>query len=138
MSPFFGEKGVLSKVFERLVGWQMSEFANSDSLLHDSISSFRKGHSTTTTLLGIRDKIKRARKRKEITLMVFINFSKAFDTVCFKMTLKKLYKLGFSKNYLKWLHSYLSGRTQFVQIDDTKSQLKLSQFGIPQGSILGR
>ena len=119
---------VLSKVFERLVGWQMSEFANSASLLHDNISSFRKVHSTTN--------IKRAMKSKEVTLMVLADFSKAFDTVYFKTTLKKFYKLGFSKNYLKWLLSYLSGRTQFVQIDDTKSHLKLSQFGIPQGSIL--
>ena len=84
---------VLSKVFERLVGWQMSEFANSASLLHDNISSFRKGHSTTN--------IKRAMKRKEVTLMVLADFSKAFDTVYFKTTLKKFYKLGFSKNYLK-------------------------------------
>ena len=114
----------------------MSEFANSDSLLHDNISSFREGHSTTTTLLGIRDDIKCAMKRKEVTLMVL--FSKAFDTVCFKTTLKKFYKLGLSKNYLKWLLSYLSGRTQFVQIDDTKSHLKFSQLGIPQGSISGR
>ena len=120
---------VLSKVFERLVGWQMSEFANSASLLHDNISSFRKGYSATN--------IKRAMKRKEVTLMVLANFSKTFDTVCFKTMLKKFYKLGFSKNYLKWLLSYLFGRTQFVQIDDTKSHLKLSQFGIPQGSILG-
>ena len=88
---------VLSKVFERLVGWQMSEFANSASLLHDNISSFRKGHSTTTALLGIRDDIKRAMKRKEVTLMVLADFSRAFDTVCFKTTLKKFYKLVFSK-----------------------------------------
>ena len=112
---------VLSKVFERLVGWQMSEFANSASLLHDNISSFRKGHSTTTALLGIRDDIKRAMKRKEVTLMVLADFSKAFDTVCFKTTLKKFYKLVFSKKYLKWLLSYSSDWTQFVQIDDTKS-----------------
>ena len=105
----------------------MSEFANSASLLHDNISSFRKGDSTTN--------IKRAIKRKEVTLMVLANFSKAFDTVCFKTTLKKFYKLGFSKNYSKWLLYYF-GRTQFVQIDDTKSHLKLSQFGIPRGSIL--
>ena len=98
---------VLSKLFERLVGWQMSEFANSDSLLHDNISSFREGHSTTTALLGIRDDIKRAMKRKEVTLMVLADFSKAFDTVCFKTTLKKFYKVGFSKNYLKWLLSYI-------------------------------
>ena len=83
------------------------------------------------------DDIKLAMKRKEVTLMVLTDFSKVFDTVCFKTTLKKLYKLGFFKNYLKWLLSYLSGGTQFVQIDDTKSHHKLSQFGIPQGSILG-
>ena len=81
----------------------MSEFANSASLLHDNISSFRKGHSTTIK------NIKRAMKRKEVTLMVLADFSKALDTVCFKTTLKKFYKLGFSKNYLKWLLSYLSG-----------------------------
>ena len=92
---------VLSKVFERLVGWQMSEFANSASLLRDNISSFREGNSTTTALLGIRDDIKLAMKRKEVTLMVLTDFSKVFDTVCVKTTLKKFYKLVFSKNYLK-------------------------------------
>ena len=93
--------------------------------------------SKSPQFLGIRDDIKLAMKRKEVTLMVLTDFSKVFDTVCFKTTLKKFYKLGFSKNYLKWLLSYLSGGTQFVQIDDTKSHHKLSQFGIPQGSILG-
>ena len=90
---------VLSKVFERLVGWQMSKFTNSASLLYDNISSFRKGQSTTTALLGIIDDIKRAMKRKENTLMVLAVFSKAFDTVRFKTTLKKFPKLGFTKNY---------------------------------------
>ena len=80
---------MLSKVFERLVGCQVSEFANIASLLHDNISSFRKGHFTTTALLGIRDDIKRAMKRKEVTLVVLADFSKAFDTVCFKTTLKR-------------------------------------------------
>ena len=74
----------------------MSEFANSASLLHDNIFSFRKWHSATTALLGIRDYIKRAKKRKEVVLMVLSHSSKAFNTVCFKTTLKKFYKLGFS------------------------------------------
>ena len=92
---------VLSKVFERLISWQMSEFTNSASLLYGNISSFRKGHSTITALLGIRDDIKRAMNRKEVTFMVLADFSKAFDTVCFKTTLKKFPKLGFTKNFLK-------------------------------------
>ena len=76
-------------------------------------------------------------KRKEVTLMVLADFSKAFDTISFSTTIVRLYKLGFSKPFLKWLLSYLSGRSQFVQIDDRKSSYQSSQYGVPQGSILG-
>ena len=128
---------VLSKVFEKLVAGQMSEFAEMAALLPDRISGFRKGHSTTSVLLGIRDDIRHAMKKGEITLIVLADFSKAFDTICFKNTIVKFYKLGFSKTFLKWLLSYLSGRSQFVQIDDKSSSRKPIHFGIPQGSILG-
>ena len=128
---------VLSKVFEKLVAGQMSDYAEEASLLHNRISSFRKGHSTTSVLFGIRDDIRYAMKKGEVTLMVLADFSKAFDTICFKTTINKFYKLGFSKTFLKWLLSYLSDRSQFVQIDDKPSSHKSAQFGIPQGSILG-
>ena len=61
------------------------------SLLAPSISGFRKGHSTTTTLLGIRDDLLRAMKRGEVSLMVLADYSKAFDTVRFKTVLTKLH-----------------------------------------------
>ena len=115
----------------------MSNYADHAHLLHDRISAFRKGHSTITALLRVRDDIRYAMKRKEVTLMVLADFSKAFDTICFSTTIVKLYKLGFSKPFLKWLLSYLSGRSQFVQIDDRKSSYQSSQYGVPQGSILG-
>ena len=121
---------VLSKVFEKLVAIQMTNHADHAHLLHDCISAFRKGHSTTTALMGIRDDIRYAMKRKA-------DFSKAFDTISFSATIVKFYKLGFSKPFLKWLLSYLSGRSQFVQIDDRKSSYQSSQYGVPQGSILG-
>ena len=69
--------------------------------------------------------------------MVLADFSKAFDTLCFHTTIHKLSKLGFSKPFLRWLVSYLSGRSELVQIDDKSSSYKFTQFGIPQGSILG-
>ena len=122
---------VLSKVFEKLVATQMSEFAEEMSLLHDRVSSFRKGHSTTTALLGIRDDIRRAMKKGEISLMVLADFSMAFDTMCFETTIQKFYKLGFSKTFLKWLLSYLSDRSQFIQIDDKSSRCLSIKFGIP-------
>ena len=117
---------VLSKVFEKLVAIQMTNYADHAHLLHDRTSAFRKGHSTTTALLRVRDEI-----------MVLTDFAKAFDAISFSATIVRLYKLGFSKPFLKWLLSYLSGRSQSVQIDDRKSSYQSSQYGVPQGSILG-
>ena len=116
---------------------QMTISADHAHLLHDRISAFRKGHSTNTALLRVRDDIRYAMKRKEVTLMVLANFSRAFDTISSCTTNVKFYKLGFSKPFLKWLLSYLSDRPQFVQIDDRKSSYQSSQYGVPQGSILG-
>lgn len=62
---------------------QISDFAEKASLLHDHVSGFRKGHSTTTALLNIRDDIRQAMKNGEVSLMVLADFSKAFDTMCF-------------------------------------------------------
>ena len=59
---------VLSKVFERLVHQQVVSCINSHDLLKDNISGFRKGNSTTTVLLRIRDDIFEAMKREEVTL----------------------------------------------------------------------
>ncbi|PFX20980.1 putative RNA-directed DNA polymerase from transposon BS [Stylophora pistillata] len=128
---------VLCKVFEKLVASQMTDFCTRESLLKDTISSFRKGHSTSTVLLGIRDDLFSAMKRKEVTLMVLADFSKAVDTFCFKTVITKLHHLGFSKYVLEWLANYLCGRRHYVQIGDRKSSPVLSEFGIPQGSSLG-
>lgn len=59
-----------NQVFGKLVGLQMSDFADGASLPHDNISSFRKGCSTTTALLGSRDDIKGAMKRKEVIVSI--------------------------------------------------------------------
>ena len=85
----------------------------------------------------IKDDILRAMKRSEVTMAVLADYSKAFDTVDHGVLLKKLHRLGFSKSYPLWLSSYLTGRKQFVQINDNISQEVDVSFGVPQGSILG-
>ena len=127
----------LSKVFERLVSHQVNAYIKDLALFNDSITGFRKGHSTATTLLGIRDDIMRAMRRGEVTLMVLANYSKAFDTINFKSVIHKMHSMGFSQNFLRWILSYLMGRRQFVQINDTSSSQLEIKFGVPQGSILG-
>ena len=111
----------LSKVFERLVSHQVNAYIKDLALFNDSITGFRKGHSTATTLLGIRDDIMRAMRRGEVTLMVLADYSKAFDTINFKSVIHKMHSMGFSQNFLRWILSYLMGRRQFVQINDTSS-----------------
>ena len=127
----------LSKIFEKLVAKQMTAFCEQESTLKDTLSGFRKGHSTSTVLMGIRDDLMRSMKKGEVTLMIMADFSKAFDTVRYRTLISKLHSLGFSKSFLFWLTSYLSDRLHFVQIDDRVSDTCELHFGVPQGSILG-
>ena len=75
--------------------------------------------------------------RSEVTLAILIDYSKAFDTIEHELLLTKLLKLGFSVDAIKILHSYLTDRNQYVQIDDKSSSLSSIFFGVSQGSILG-
>ena len=70
----------LSNVFERLLLSQLVLFIDEFAPLAPRISGFRKGHSTISVLLGIRDDVLRAMKRGEVTLVVFADFSKALAT----------------------------------------------------------
>ena len=107
----------LSKVYERIVLKQLLEFIEPHHLYKPTISGFRKGHSTTTALLKLRDDIKRAMSSGEITLLVLVDFSKAFDTLAYDKLIEKMDKQGFSKAFLNWTLSYLSNRSQFVHFD---------------------
>ena len=128
---------VLSKVYEKLIQHQVISYIDAYALYKNNISGFRKGHSATTVLLGIKDDIKHAMKRGEVTLMIMADYSKAFDTIKFRTVLSKLNDLGFSKDYLKWTVNYLTGRKHFVQVDDKKSNCCDVSFGVTQGSIMG-
>ena len=59
-------------------------------MLQDTTSGYRKGHSTTSVLLWMRDDIIRAMKNGELTLITFADFSKAFETVDYSIVIRKL------------------------------------------------
>ena len=69
---------------------------------------------------------------------IFIDFSKAFDTVDHTILITKLEKFyDFSDSAVSWFSDYLEDREQFVQIDSVKSAAQNIKCGVPQGSILG-
>ena len=73
----------------------------------------------------------------EVTLGIPLDYSKTFDIIDHLTLLEKLHKLNFSVQALKLIHSYVSERKQFVQVDDKSSSVKLNDFGVPHGRILG-
>ena len=127
---------MVSKVYERLIFRQLSDFIDKNDVLNSNISAYRKGQSTTTVLQAVRDDIVKAMKLSEVTMMILADFSKAFDKICFRNLITKMSKLGFSRDFIWTLH-YVTHRKQFVQIDDTCSEAINVNFGVPQGSILG-
>ena len=75
--------------------------------------------------------------RKKYFGAVFLDLSKAFDTVPHKILLKKLEHYGIRDNALKLMESYLSNRKQFVSINGKNSSTCDMTIGVPQGSVLG-
>ena len=69
--------------------------------------------------------------------VVIIKFSKAFDTISHNILLNKLVDKGFPDNFIIWMKSYLTGRTQRVCVDNTQSTSRNITSGVPQGSIIG-
>ena len=128
---------ILSKIYERVVLEQITNFIEKKLIYHHYQPGYRKDHSTATLLSKLRDDIKEAMKASEITLAVFTHYSKAFDNIDFSVLIKKMHTLNFSKRFLYWIFSYLTDRQHFVQIDSNISNILYTNFGVPQGSILG-
>ena len=128
---------ILSKIYERVVLQQITNIIEKKLIYHHYQSGYRKNHSTATLLAKLRDDIKEAMKASEITLAVSTDYSKAFDTIDFSVLIWKMYTLNFSKRFLYWIFSYLTDRQHFVQIDSNISNILYTNFGVPQGSILG-
>ena len=84
----------------------------------------------------MRDDILNAMDKGEVTIAVLTDFSKAFDTVDYPTLIRKLHSINISKETLKLIASYLTERSQYVQVDDKLSSSEHINFGVPQGSIL--
>ena len=127
----------MSKIFERVILSQLSNFIDQEKLYKETQSGYRRGHSCVTLLTKMKDDIQEAMNRGEITLSICADFSKAFDTVCYETLFNKLITLKFSRQSIELLYSYLSNRVQYVQINDQKSSKSTLKYGELQGSILG-
>ena len=129
-------------LFEKPVlifGWScpLIKFLQKNNILNENQFGFRSNHSTTQAISLVADKIQRAIEDKKISCGIFLDLSKAFDTVDHCILLKKLEYYGIRGMANDWFQSYLSNRKQFVTIGSTSSEPQLMTCGVPQGSVLG-
>ena len=106
----------VSKIIERHVSDQISQYLNSHKLLYERQSGFRNNHSRESALTAIIDDWISAIDRNEIVGRVLLDLSKAFDLVDHKILLSKLKCYQFSEGSLTWFESYLYQRQQQVSI----------------------
>jgi len=127
----------LSKLFERVVYNRLLEFIETHRILSECQFGFRKKHSTEHCVSLLVDKICKAMDKGNNFVGIFLDLSKAFDTVNHNILLKKLEHYGIRGNILQWIKHYLTNRKQFVEYNGYKSSLTDIVCGVPQGSILG-
>uniref|UniRef100_A0A8C5N2E5 Reverse transcriptase domain-containing protein n=1 Tax=Gouania willdenowi TaxID=441366 RepID=A0A8C5N2E5_GOUWI len=128
---------VLSKILESLVCDQLKEFLYSNEILSKLQSGFRKKHSTITATMKVINDIIAALDKKQYCASLFIDLSKAFDTVDHAILKRRLHLIGLSEHTVAWFSNYLENRTQCIKYEGLCSEFVTVHKGVPQGSVLG-
>ena len=128
---------VLGKIVERVLQPQILNFMESSGQFNTNHHSYRKHHSTVTAMLQLSDAIFTGCDAKRITTLVTLDQSAAFDVLRHTTLKQKLSLYNFSDNVIRWIDSYLSYRSQYVNIGTRDSKYTNIRTGVPQGSVLG-
>ena len=126
-----------SKIYEKVMHKRLTHFLAENNTLFESQYGFRALHSCEHALLEAQNYLHSALDKKQIAILLLIDFSKAFDMVDHGILLNKLEHYGVRGTLLAWFKSYLTGRQQYVNVNNVNSEKLDLKFSVPQGSILG-
>ena len=127
-----------SKMLERIMYNRLYLYFPENNLFYNKEFGFQKGHSTDLAIAQLADEIHEMFNKNIYTPGVFIDLSKAFDTVTHKILLKKLSHYGIKNKSFDWFTCYFSNRKQFISYNvNSKNTLLDIVCTVPQGSILG-
>ena len=129
--PLFG------KILEKLIYSRLYSFFSSSGTIYENQFGFRKHHSTSHAVNFSVNHILNEIEQKNHVIGIFIDLSKAFDTISHEKLLHKLSFYGVRGICLSLINSYLSGRTQATKFQSVQSDQCNVEFGVPQGSVLG-
>ena len=126
---------VFSKLLEKIIYDQVYEFLSNSNQLHDNQFGFRKNRSCEDCVLKLLSQLCSGDKLHH--LAVFLDTSKAFDSIPQHILISKLYHYGIRNDCLNWFVDYFKDRTQRVKLSKTYSDCIDMKYGIGQGTILG-
>ena len=128
----------LSKVFEKLIYKRLYTFFEDKEVIHNNQYGFRYSHSTVHAVQTAINSVVTSLNRSHHSMGIFIDFSKAFDTIQHKILLDKLYNYGIRGISHELINDYLTNRKQYVFYDNKcYSVVNDISVGVPQGSVLG-
>ena len=127
---------LLSKILEKLIYSRLLDFFTDNNIIPQQFS-FRENHFTTHALHMAITRVCKAINNKKRALGIFVDFSKAFDTLQHNILIHKLEHYGVRERALQLLINYLSNRKQYCCSGDTLSDSLNISCGVPQGSVLG-
>jgi len=127
----------LSKVLEKMVSVQLVNHLDRNNILYEHQYGFQRNKSTEHSIIHSLNFISNALNDDKYCVGVFFDLKKAFDVCSHDILLMKLSKMGITGSALNWFKSYLSDRTQIVDINGSRSRSRQIKISILQGSILG-
>ena len=116
---------------------RLHKFLQAENVLYDGQFGYRKFYSTSHALNYSIEEILEAIDNKLHVIGIFIDLSKAFDTIDHEKLLIKLENYGIRSTAHNLIKSYLSNRQQYTKFDNEKSDVLPVHYGVPQGSVLG-
>ena len=126
-----------SKILERIMYNRLFKYLTTNEILYKKLFGFQEGHSTEHAIMQLIDNINNSFEKNHFTLGVFIDLSKAFDTVDHYILITILKQYGIQGNNIRWFESCLSSRKKHIAYNNKSTSFKGITCGVPQGSILG-